>query len=122
MGFEYKMVARTQVLICLLLAALANAQNPPVPVVIWHGMGDSCCNPVSMGRIKEVIEGETNGYVKSLKIGLTVIDDTINGFLKDTNKQIEMVVNKSLRIRNYKMDTMPLDFLKEDNFYELWLK
>jgi len=88
---EYKMVARTQVLICLLLAALANAQNPPVPVVIWHGMGDSCCNPVSMGRIKEVIEGETNGYVKSLKIGLTVIDDTINGFLKDTNKQIEMV-------------------------------
>merc|ERR1712111_274343 len=88
---EYKMVARMQVLICLLLAALANAQNPPVPVVIWHGMGDSCCNPVSMGRIKEVIEGETNGYVKSLKIGLTVIDDTINGFLKDTNKQIEMV-------------------------------
>ena len=28
-----------------------------LPVVIWHGMGDSCCNPVSMGRIKEVIEG-----------------------------------------------------------------
>ena len=27
----------------------------------------------------------------SLKIGNTVIDDTINGFLKDTNKQIEMV-------------------------------
>ena len=85
------MMARTQVLTFLLLVAFANAQNPPVPVVIWHGMGDSCCNPVSMGRIKEVIEGETNGYVKSLKIGLTVIDDTINGFLKDTNKQIEMV-------------------------------
>merc|ERR1712012_694104 len=88
---EYKMVARTQVLICLLLAALANAQNPPVPVVIWHGMGDSCCNPVSMGRIKEVIEGETNGYVLSLKIGYTVIDDTINGFLKPVNKQVEKV-------------------------------
>ena len=37
--------------------AFANAQDPPVPVVIWHGMGDSCCNPLSMGRIKEVIEG-----------------------------------------------------------------
>ena len=24
----------------------------PVPVVIWHGMGDSCCNPSSMGSIK----------------------------------------------------------------------
>jgi len=62
-----------------------------LPVVIWHGMGDSCCNPVSMGRIKEVIEGETNGYVLSLKIGYTVIDDTINGFLKPINKQVEMV-------------------------------
>ena len=30
--------------------------DAPVPVVIWHGMGDSCCNPASMGRIKQVIE------------------------------------------------------------------
>ena len=51
------MMARTQVLTFLLLVAFANAQDPPVPVVIWHGMGDSCCNPLSMGRIKEVIEG-----------------------------------------------------------------
>ena len=36
-------------------------------------------------------EGETNGYVLSLKIGYTVIDDTINGFLKPINKQVEMV-------------------------------
>ena len=62
-----------------------------LPVVIWHGMGDSCCNPLSMGKIKEVIEGETNGYVHSLKIGLTAIDDTINGFLKPVDKQVEMV-------------------------------
>ena len=54
-------------------------------------MGDSCCNPISMGRIKSVIEGETNGYVLSLKIGYTVIDDTINGFLKPVNQQVEMV-------------------------------
>ena len=36
-------------------------------------------------------KGETNGYVLSLKIGYTVIDDTINGFLKPINKQVEMV-------------------------------
>ena len=41
----------------LIFVAFCNAQDPPVPVVIWHGMGDSCCNPLSMGRIKEVIEG-----------------------------------------------------------------
>merc|ERR1712156_792871 len=54
-------------------------------------MGDSCCNPVSMGRIKQVIEDETGGLVISLKIGLSVIDDTINGFLKPVNQQVEMV-------------------------------
>jgi palmitoyl-protein thioesterase len=60
----------------------------PTPVVIWHGMGDSCCNPSSMGRIKEVIEETTNGYVISIMIGGSVIDDTINGFLKPVNKQV----------------------------------
>ena len=24
------------------------------PIVMWHGMGDSCCLPFSMGRIKRV--------------------------------------------------------------------
>ena len=34
---------------------------------------------------------ETGGLVISLKIGLTVIDDTINGFLKPVNKQVSKV-------------------------------
>ena len=57
-------------------------------MVIWHGMGDSCCNPLSMGRIKQVVEETTGAYVISLKIGQSVIDDTINGFLKPVNKQV----------------------------------
>ena len=32
---------------------------------------------------------ETGGLVISLKIGLSVIDDTINGFLKPVNKQVK---------------------------------
>jgi len=51
-------------------------------------MGDSCCNPSGMGRIKEVIEETTGGEVISIKIGNSVIDDTINGFLKPINKQV----------------------------------
>jgi palmitoyl-protein thioesterase len=30
------------------------AEDGPTPVVLWHGMGDSCCNPSSMGSIKVV--------------------------------------------------------------------
>ena len=39
---------------------------------------------------------ETGGLVISLKIGLSVIDDTINGFLKPVNKQV-----KNLNILNF---------------------
>lgn len=77
----------------VLLAALANAD--PVPVVLWHGMGtvfspvsrlqgddghlsgDSCCNPLSMGGIKDILAEQIPGvYVLSLKIGDTVIQVT----------------------------------------------
>ena len=49
--------------------------DAPVPVVIWHGMGDSCCNPASMGRIKQVIED-----VRYLPKGPSIND--INYFLR----------------------------------------
>lgn len=63
----------------------------PMPVVIWHGMGDSCCNPASMGSIKTMLEDNIPGvYVHSLMIGNNVIADMENGFFKDTNKQIEL--------------------------------
>jgi len=59
------------------------------PVVLWHGMGDTCCNPLSMGYIKRVIEEQLPGvYVKSLMIGNNVIEDELNGFFMNVNDQI----------------------------------
>ena len=26
----------------------------PLPIVMWHGMGDNCCHSFSMGAIKKV--------------------------------------------------------------------
>lgn len=62
------------------------------PVVLWHGMGDSCCNPLSMGSIKKLIEEQVKGvYVKSLEIGSNVAEDTENGFFMNVNDQIKLV-------------------------------
>jgi len=75
----------------LALALVQQVVGEPTPVVIWHGMGDSCCNPLSMGSIKKLIEDELPGvYVNSLMIGANVIADMENGFFKDTNTQISM--------------------------------
>lgn len=62
------------------------------PVVLWHGMGDSCCNPLSLGRIKKVIENELPGvYVKSLEIGKNMMEDVENSFFMNANLQVEDV-------------------------------
>ncbi|XP_077152274.1 palmitoyl-protein thioesterase 1 [Ranitomeya variabilis] len=64
----------------------------PLPLVIWHGMGDSCCNPFSMGGIKKMVEQQVPGiYVLSLKIGNTIAEDMENSFFLNVNKQLEMV-------------------------------
>ncbi|XP_074642317.1 palmitoyl-protein thioesterase 1-like isoform X2 [Tubulanus polymorphus] len=57
--------------------------------------GDSCCNPISMGSIKNLIEKQVPGiYVRSLMIGNNVFEDTLNGFFMNANKQIEMACQK----------------------------
>ncbi|XP_037549481.1 palmitoyl-protein thioesterase 1 [Nematolebias whitei] len=89
------------VLLGLLLAApvllvssdpVRGSANRTVPLVLWHGMGDSCCNPLSLGFLKKTIEEEIPGiYVISLMIGKNVVEDTESGFFLDVNTQVSMV-------------------------------
>jgi hypothetical protein len=48
---------------------------------MWHGMGDNCCNHMSMGAIEHLIQGAIgdNVYVHSIMIGNTPDDDTKAG-------------------------------------------
>lgn len=74
------------------LFSFSYGASDPVPLVIWHGMGDTCCNPLSMGGIKKTIEGAVSGiYVHSLEIGGNIVDDELSGFFINSNKQVEEV-------------------------------
>ena len=33
-------------------------QTEMLPIVLWHGMGDTCCNPISMGWLKDHLTGK----------------------------------------------------------------
>uniref|UniRef100_A0A3Q2D8V7 Palmitoyl-protein thioesterase 1 n=1 Tax=Cyprinodon variegatus TaxID=28743 RepID=A0A3Q2D8V7_CYPVA len=69
--------------------------NGTVPLVLWHGMGDSCCNPLSMGSIKKMVEEEIPGiYVLSLMIGKNVMEDMENSFFLDVNAQVSMACSQ----------------------------
>ncbi|KXN72526.1 alpha/beta-hydrolase [Conidiobolus coronatus NRRL 28638] len=79
-------------LIFILNLNLILSKELNTPVVLWHGLGDDCCNPESMGRVKTLIEDHIPGtYVHSIKLTPTVSGDKQAGFLGNLNNQIDEV-------------------------------
>merc|ERR1719245_1269434 len=77
--------------ITIATALFYSSKADNTPLVIWHGMGDSCCNPLSMGRIKDLIQKNvSNIYVTNLKIGNNIEEDTLNGFFMNANDQVDL--------------------------------
>uniref|UniRef100_A0A8C9FYN6 Palmitoyl-protein thioesterase 1 n=1 Tax=Pavo cristatus TaxID=9049 RepID=A0A8C9FYN6_PAVCR len=66
-----------------------------VPLVIWHGMGDSCCNPLSMGYVRDMVQRRIPGiYVLSLRIGSSLVQDVENSFFMNVNDQVREVCSQ----------------------------
>lgn len=66
-------------------------QAPPpsaLPVVLWHGMGDSCCAAGSMGAVKEMIEEELGVFVYSVATGDGEYKDIWASFMGNVNSQV----------------------------------
>jgi len=73
------------------VVALASAASYR-PVVLWHGMGDTCCYSFSMGYIKGMIQAQLPGvYVYSVEIGGSVEADQLEGFISNANDQVDFV-------------------------------
>ncbi|CAI6367230.1 unnamed protein product [Macrosiphum euphorbiae] len=80
------------IFILFTILAYANRINDgSPPVVLWHGMGDSCCNPLSLGRIIKLLQKNlgTDTYVKSLQIGKSFEQDVKNSFFMNANLQVQ---------------------------------
>ena len=64
------------------------------PIVLWHGMGDSCCNPDSLGYLAGVLRDNLPGvYIKSSQIGDTEQSDIRAGYLGKIEDQVQAVCN-----------------------------
>lgn len=82
------------VTICNAICLFANVRDvdgEKLPIVLWHGMGDTCCFPFSLGGVKKFLESEIGVYVKSIEIGNSIVEDFKSGYLVHPNQQIEMV-------------------------------
>ncbi|KAF2887863.1 hypothetical protein ILUMI_18310 [Ignelater luminosus] len=64
------------------------------PIVMWHGLADTCCLYPSQGKIASFIRKTLPGvYVLQLKIGITQLDDFVNSIVMHPDKQIEIACN-----------------------------
>lgn len=70
------------------------------PVVLWHGMGDDCCNPDSMGRVKNLIESrlEQGTFVYSIQVGKNIDSDHKAGFFGKIDEQVDQVCDELSKI------------------------
>ncbi|RKP06161.1 Alpha/Beta hydrolase protein, partial [Thamnocephalis sphaerospora] len=61
-------------------------------VVLWHGMGDSCCQPESMGKVTEFIRSRLPGiYVHSIRTADDESADRKSSFFGSVNDQVDKV-------------------------------
>ncbi|GLI68395.1 hypothetical protein VaNZ11_012781 [Volvox africanus] len=65
-----------------------------LPVVLWHGMGDSCCAPHSIGAIAKLIEFQLGVFVYSVNTGSSEYTDVLSSFWGDVNDQVAIVCAK----------------------------
>ncbi|KAL0270574.1 UNVERIFIED_CONTAM: hypothetical protein PYX00_007940 [Menopon gallinae] len=73
------------------LLCFAAVVQASVPIVLWHGMGDSCCFFGSLGRIINVLKDKIPGAeVFSLKFGDTVLQDIESSYFLNANRQVEL--------------------------------
>ncbi|GBF88133.1 hypothetical protein Rsub_00845 [Raphidocelis subcapitata] len=71
--------------------AVADGERGGLPVVLWHGMGDSCCAAGSMGAVRAAIEEELGVFVHSVATGDGEYHDIWSSFMGNVNAQVEVV-------------------------------
>lgn len=81
--------ARMRIVEPVLLAGNAN-DTAPLPVVLWHGMGDTCCSE-SMNTIKRLIEQKLGVFVYSVQTADNANAESWSGFKGNVNDQVAKV-------------------------------
>jgi palmitoyl-protein thioesterase len=74
--------------VVLIFIVYITCVNSQLPVVLWHGMGDSCCS-TGMSRMKRALE-DRGIYVHSIKIGDSEEADRVNGFFYNSNDKVRL--------------------------------
>lgn len=98
------MALRKQTLLLFLLCVYNfNGIECSTPVVLWHGMGDSCCFSFSLGALKKLIQATLpDTYVYSIRLGNDEVEDVEHSYFGNVNQQISEVCKRLSKDENLK--------------------
>jgi len=73
-----------------------NKEYKYLPIVMWHGMGDSCCSQASIGQvgayIQDLLEGQI--FVHSLATGPNSAQDILSSYFGSVDEQVDRVCDE----------------------------
>ncbi|XP_064119123.1 palmitoyl-protein thioesterase 1-like [Macrobrachium nipponense] len=81
-------------LVTLFVSSLGRGDETPTPLVMWHGLRDTCCSD-HMVALKTFIELYKPGiYIRSIMIGKDIETDRESSFYGNLNGQVDEVCQK----------------------------
>jgi len=104
------------------------SSNSVKPIVLWHGMGDSCCFPFSMGKIEAMIRNHIKQiknetvFIHSIKIGDSILDDVINSYMHDANEYVNAACKQIASIPELKNGFNGIGFSQGAQFMRAYVQ
>ena len=66
-----------------------------LPIVLWHGMGDSCCDPRSIGAVTDYIKALVPDiFIYSISTGVNEISDISSSYFGLVDQQVDRVCDE----------------------------
>jgi palmitoyl-protein thioesterase len=75
------------------VGTVSAAAGTALPTVTAHGMGDSCWEP-GFASVTRAVAKRTGSYAKCIPTGNNILSDTINGFLLNMDKSVDVFAEK----------------------------
>ena len=66
----------------------SSSSSSPLPIVLLHGMGDSCCALGSIGGVAKFLESRLGVFVHSIATGEGELRDVASSFFGNVNEQV----------------------------------
>jgi palmitoyl-protein thioesterase len=76
-------------MLAIIYFLMVSVHAAQIPIVVWHGLGDNCCNDRGMKTFLRILSQNDTRPVYSIQIGKTPKEDRFKSLFDDANRQIE---------------------------------